>query len=84
MANNELTGKQEKFFRAVDNYMKENGVSPTRKELAEITEEKSINGVNQKLKQLQAKGYIKIHPTGKKRNITILKWPYNQMELFNN
>lgn len=82
MGNNELTAKQEKIFIAVDSYIKDKVISPTRKELAEITGEKSVNGVNQKLNQLQAKGYLKIHPPGKKRNITILKWPYSQKELF--
>ena len=84
MANDELTEKQEGFFKVIDRYIKENGVSPTRQELAELTEEKSINGVNQKLEQIRAKGYVRIHPPRKKRNILILKQPYKQMVLFDN
>ncbi len=84
MANNELTEKQQRTFEVLDQYIKENGIASTRKELKELLNEKSVHGVNQKLRQLEKKGYIRIHPPGKNRNIIILKWPYNQMELFDN
>jgi len=84
MANNELTEKQQRTFEALDQYIKENGIAPTRKELKELLNEKSVHRVNQKLRQLEKKGYIRIHPPGKKRNIVILKSPYNQMSLFDN
>jgi len=82
MTNNKLTKKQEKFFKAVVRYTTSNKLSPTRQELAKITGEKSINGVNQKIRQLQTKGYIKIHPPKTKRNIVILKNPYKEKGLF--
>lgn len=84
MANNELTEKQQRTFDALDQYIKENEIAPTRKELKKLLNEKSVHGVNQKLRQLEKKGYIRIHPPEKKRNIIILKWPYNQMDLFDN
>ncbi|MBU1260278.1 MAG: hypothetical protein KJ757_03975 [Planctomycetes bacterium] len=82
MTNNELTKKQERFFKVIDRYITANNSSPTRQELAKITGERSINGVNQKIRQLQTKGYIKIHPPKTKRNIVILKNPYKEKGLF--
>jgi SOS-response transcriptional repressor LexA len=82
MTTNKLTKKQEKIFTAIIRYITSNKLSPTRQELAKITGERSINGVNQKIRQLQTKGYIKIHPPKTKRNITISKNPYEEKGLF--
>ena len=84
MANNELTEKQQRAFEVVDKYTKEKEIAPTRQKLKELLDEKSVHGVNQKLRQLEKKGYIKIHPPGKKSNIVILKELHNQMDLFDN
>jgi len=77
-----LTPLQERCLGLIIRFIEEHGFSPTRKELAEISEEKSANGVNQRLVQLQKKGYIKLGPPRKKRNIVILKRPETQLELF--
>jgi SOS-response transcriptional repressor LexA len=82
MANNELTEKQRRTFEVVDKYKKEKEIAPTRQELKELLNEKSVHGVNQKLRQLEKKGYIKIGPPGRKRNIVILRQLYRQMGLF--
>ena len=84
MATSELTEKQQRTLPVVDQYTKEKEIAPIRQELEELLNEKSVHGVNQKLRQLEKKGYIIIHPPGKKRNIVILKWPHNQMNLFDN
>ena len=82
MANNELTEKQQRTFEVVDKYKKEKEIAPTRQELKELLNEKSVHGVNQKLRQLEKKGYIKIEPPGRKRNIVILRRSHRQMGLF--
>lgn len=78
----ELTPLQARCLGHIIRFIEDNGFSPTRKELAEILEEKSTNGINQRLVQLQKKGYIKISSPRKKRNIVVLKRPETQLELF--
>lgn len=78
----ELTELQERGFLLTDRYIKEHGQAPTRRELAEMLGEKSTNGVNQILEALQKKGYIKLEPPRRRRNIVILRRPHRQMELF--
>lgn len=77
-----LTEAQERCLNIIINYIEENGCAPTRQELADFLGEKSTNGVNQKLKQLEKKGFMRIHPTGKKRNITVLRGSERQLVLF--
>jgi SOS-response transcriptional repressor LexA len=78
----ELTELQERGLLLTDHYIKEQGQSPTRRELAELFRQKSTNGVNQILEALQKKGYIKLDPPRRKRNIKIFRYPYKQMDLF--
>lgn len=77
-----LTEAQERCLNIINNYIEENGCAPTRQELAEFLDEKSTNGVNQKLKQLETKMFIKIYPIGKKRNIVVLRGSERQLVLF--
>ena len=53
-----LTESQELCLNLIVYFIKENGHAPTRKELAELLKQKSLNGVNQKLRQLEKKGFI--------------------------
>lgn len=78
----ELTELQERGLLLIDGYIKEHGQAPTRRELAELLGQKSTNGVNQILQQLQKKGYIKLQPPRRRRNIVILRRPHRQMDLF--
>jgi len=78
----ELTKLQYRCFCLIDHYIKENKQAPTRRELTELLGQRSTNGVNQILKQLQKKGYIKLDPPRRKRNIVILRRPHRQMDLF--
>jgi hypothetical protein len=48
-----------------------------------LLQQKSINGVNQILTALAKKGFIKIDPPRKKRNILVGKEHYRQLFLFN-
>lgn len=77
-----LTETQERCLNIINKYIEENGCAPTRQELAESLDEKSTNGVNQKLKQLEKKMFIKIRPIGKKRNIVLLRGSERQLVLF--
>ena len=78
----ELTESQERCLLLIDRYIEEHGHSPTRQELSELLGQKSTNGVNQILEALQKKGYIKLEPPRRKRNIVILRRSHRQMELF--
>ena len=63
---NELTSIQEQCLLAIIGYMKANEKPPARRELKQILGQKSTNGVNQIVKALVKKGYIKIDPPGGK------------------
>jgi len=78
----DLTELQERGLLLIASYIKEHGQAPTRRELAELLGQKSTNGVNQILQQLQKKGYIKLQPPRRRRNIVILRRPHRQMDLF--
>ena len=78
----ELTELQERGLHLIDRYIKEHGQAPTRRELAEQFGQKSTNGANQILDALQKKGYIKLDPPRRKRNIVIIRLPHEQMVLF--
>lgn len=78
----ELTERQERCLLLIDHYIKEHGQAPTRQELMQLTSQRSTNGVNQILDELRKKGYIKLDPPRRKRNIVILSYPQRQMDLF--
>ena len=78
----DLTESQGQCLDIIVQFIAKNGCAPTRQELAEQLKQKSINGVNQKLKQLQEKNYIEIRPARKKRNIVVLQKSERQMVLF--
>jgi len=77
-----LTAIQEKYLRVIANFLEQNGRAPTRRELASLTGQKSVNGVRQHLTALQKKAYIKLDPPGRIRNIQILRMPIRQLTLF--
>ncbi len=77
-----LTESQERCLLLIDRYIEKHGQSPTRQELSELLGQKSTNGVNQILEALQKKGYIKLDPPRKKRNIIVLKKSQRQMAFF--
>jgi SOS-response transcriptional repressor LexA len=79
--NEGLTELQERFLRLVDDYSKQNGRSPTRRELAKLGGQKSTHGVNQILAALEKKGYIGIDPPGEARNIIVRNVPAKQLTL---
>ena len=83
-----LTERQKHIYDFINIYIKENGYSPTFREIADANNIKSVNGVNDHLKALEKKGYIKkissksrtilpIHNTqihsNKKKNVELVK-----------
>jgi len=76
-----LTAIQDDCLRAIGTYIRKEGRSPTRQELAELIGQKSTNGVRQILQALQRKGYVKIGPPGRARNITVIHVPPKQLLL---
>lgn len=77
----EITEKQKCCLRAIAEYVSKHGMAPTRRELSELTGQKSVNGVRQMLSSLEKKGFIKIEPKGYSRNIIILRIPERQLAL---
>lgn len=53
-----LTEKQKKTFKAINDYIKQYGFSPTIRELCEMCEVKSPCTIHASLKILKRKGYI--------------------------
>ena len=79
----ELTELQERCLNIIDDFLNQNGGRPpTRRELMGLLHQKSINGVNQILRALQKKDYIKLGPARQRRNIVVLRRPVKQLGLF--
>ncbi len=79
----ELTELQGRCLNIIDAFLRQNGGKPpTRRELMSLLQQKSINGVNQILRALQKKSYIKLGPARQRRNIIILSRPEKQLALF--
>ncbi|HUT57984.1 MAG TPA: hypothetical protein VNA25_09070 [Phycisphaerae bacterium] len=76
-----LTERQGSCLRTIDRYIKRYRRAPTRRELAELTGQKSTHGVNQLVRALAKKGCISIEPAGKARNIKVLHVPPKQLPL---
>ena len=70
-----LTEPQACCLKAIDRYRRRSGQAPTRRELATLLQQKSTNGVNQILDALSKKGYVKIRPPRRRRNIVVLCTP---------
>jgi SOS-response transcriptional repressor LexA len=76
-----LTELQERFLLLIHDYIKRGGKSPTRRELAKLGGQKSTHGVNQVLRALEKKGYVRVHPLGVARNIVMHRVPAKQLSL---
>ena len=76
-----LTARQEKCLRLIRDYIRREQRSPTHRELAKLTGQKSTHGVTQILRALQRKGYIRLEPTGKRRNSVVVRTPLKQLAL---
>lgn len=67
-----LTKKQTSVFNVIRNYIIEQGISPTLRELCDITGIKSTSTVHGYLDRLQIKGYITRHASSP-RSIGVIK-----------
>jgi len=56
---NTLTSKQKKVYTAIESYLKQNGISPTVREIGELVGEKTPGAVQGILNRLEQKGVIK-------------------------
>ncbi len=77
-----LTDIQYEYLRLIARFIEKEGYSPTRRELAKLTSQKSVNGVRQHLNALKNKGFVKFDPPGRPRNIHIIQMPQIQLSLF--
>jgi SOS-response transcriptional repressor LexA len=79
----ELTNLQERCLTIIQDFLNQDGRRPpTRRELMSLLQQRSINGVNQILRALQKKGYVKVGPPKQRRNIIVVKHPIKQLDLF--
>ena len=70
-----MTKRESIVFKAVAQYIKENGISPALRDLCEMTEINSTSMVLDTLHRLDEQGLIKISK-GKRRAIQVLHNPY--------
>ena len=77
----ELTEIQENCLLIVVEYINREGRPPTRRELLKATGQKSTNGVNQILNALEKKGFIRIEPRRRSRNIIVIRVPTKQLSM---
>jgi repressor LexA len=68
----QLTPRQQQVFELIRRYVQEQGMPPTRAEMAQALGLRSANAVEDHLKALARKGYIEII-SGRNRNIRLLK-----------
>ena len=59
MGNLPLTAKQSKALDKIKKFIKKNGYSPTNREVADLIGTKSTGSVNDLLRRIENKGYIK-------------------------
>ncbi len=76
-----LTPLQKRCLLLVRDFLQREGRAPTRRELAKLVGQKSTNGVNQILKALEKKRFIKLDPPERSRNIVLLCMPERQLTL---
>lgn len=68
-----LSPKEKNVLEFLEDYIRENGLSPTYQEICQHFGFASYNSVQRYLKQLEAKGYIQLPWANQKRAITLLK-----------
>lgn len=73
MSHKGLTGIQENCLRVIRDFFAREGKGPTRRELLLLTGQKSTHGVNQILRALEKKGYLRIEPRGHYRNLKLAR-----------
>lgn len=67
---NQLTKRQADIFITIENYIKENGHSPSYREVMDLVGIKSSSTIANHLKQLKKKGYVDFK-VGAPRTLTI-------------
>jgi repressor LexA len=67
-----LTPRQQQVFELLRRYVQEQGMPPTRAEMAQVLGLRSANAVEDHLKALARKGYIELL-SGRSRNIRLLE-----------
>ncbi|MGG3799003.1 winged helix-turn-helix transcriptional regulator [Metabacillus fastidiosus] len=72
MLNVKLTKKQEEVLKVISNYIDEEGISPSYRELAERVNLASPSTVKGHLERLKQKGYITFF-SGQPRTLKVLK-----------
>ena len=67
-----LTETQRDLYYVINDFIKDNGYSPTFRELCELTFRSSPATVMYLLKEMKKKGYVDWHPK-RKRTLMVLK-----------
>ncbi|MDH3602314.1 MAG: transcriptional repressor LexA [Candidatus Tectomicrobia bacterium] len=67
-----LTPRQQQILDLIRSHLQEQGMPPTRQEIARMLGVRSVNGVEDHLKALVRKGYIELL-SGRNRNIRLLQ-----------
>jgi repressor LexA len=75
----QLTARQQQVLDLVRRYLQEQGMPPTRAEMAQVLGLRSANAVEDHLKALARKGYIELL-SGRNRNIRLLAGPVEVSE----
>ena len=68
----QLTRRQQHILDVIRAYLRDQGMPPTRMEIAQMLGFRSTNAVEGHLKALVRKGYI-VMPSGRNRNIRLLE-----------
>lgn len=66
-----LTKTQKKYFNVIKDYIQQNEMSPSYRDIQKGVEAKSVSGVHTMLYQLERRGWIKRLPTSA-RSIVII------------
>ncbi len=74
-----LTLKEKNVLEFLEMFIRENGISPSYQEICKHFGFASFNSVQRYLKQLEAKGYVRLPGANQKRAITILR-PANAVQ----
>lgn len=70
-----LTPRQADIWRFVARRVLTTGMAPTLREIGDALDIASTNGVNDHLKRLERKGYVRRTHDFASRSMAVLKWP---------